>query len=935
MKKNLLIIAISITLLASLFSLINNRLHENTAKKYFKMGEAEKLLYYTQYEFDRTKDPYTNSLPINIKERVLAFASKLPSKESRYSLMKKGDYSDGLFKWENKGPSNIGGRINCVAIDYNNDNIILAGAASGGVWKSNNDGLSWRKTSLPNEIQSVYCIAQDKRKGKSNIWYYGTGELLSTVERKISTMARMSYIGNGIYKSTDNGDSWEALTATQPNKFDKLSDLFQGVWKILPDQNSSNLDVVYAATTGGIMKSIDGGTSWSLVLGDKENLCFSSDLEMTKNGILFAALSRVSLNGVKPKYYGIFRSIDGGANWDNITPSGFPDSTKVVKLALAPSNNKIMYVLTEQPYSGLNPYSFPNSLPELWKYNENSSNKWENISNSIFPPNQEIMNYATLGGYAMNIIVKPDNENFVLLGGTSLYRSQNGFANNLRFDMIGGYYYEGGNFSYDFTTGYLHPDIHGLAFSPSSPNVLYVGSDGGVHKSSNIDGVVPSWVSLNKGLLTSQFYSIAIGRNQNTDFYLGGLQDNGSHYWNNEQSNNKWLEVSGSDGMNVAIANNKTFFLTSWYNGSIIYTKNPYYNKISFQERVTPNNYSQNDFNFYNNFILDPYDDNSIYLPAKNKILYNHNLNLITSNSDLFQSSWEKPSNAFIFSTNENITTIKIFKNKLFQKQMLVGTNYGKLYIISNPDEPTNAKRTEITGSMFPKNGWISSIDVNSSNGKEEYFVTFSNYNVLSIFYSNDEGKSWSSFGGNLEENTDGTGAGPSVRWIKYIPVDNQGLLLVGTDVGCFSTKFIDGMNTEWLQEGKKEIGNVIVEMIDYFKTDNYYEIAIATQGGGIFSTKIPLSDVPAKKISNIIFDVFPNPIRSNAKVNFYLKTNANVSLDVFDLNGKFLKNLFNKQFNEGLQTEEITLTNLNSGSYLLLLKINDYSITKKINMIK
>ncbi|MGB9702257.1 MAG: T9SS type A sorting domain-containing protein [Candidatus Kapaibacteriota bacterium] len=936
MKKIYILFAILFFFVAIVLIIPNINNKDNKQYNIHKLSKAERLLYYTQYEFERTKDPATNSLPEGIKERVMNFASKLPSKESRYINKKIGEYSDGIFKWEIKGPTNIGGRINCVAVDFKNENVLLAGAASGGVWKSNNGGESWKKTSLPNAIQSVYCLAQDKRNNKNNIWYYGTGELLSTVERKISTTARMSYIGNGIYKSTDNGETWFSLPSTQPNNFNKLSDFFQGVWKIVPDVNSSTNDVIYVATTGGIMKSTNGGDSWSLILGDNKNLCFSSDIEMTKEGILYAALSRVSLNGNKPAFYGIFRSSNGGNNWENITPSGFPDSTKVVKLAIAPSNNKIMYVLTEQPYTGLDPYSFPNSITQLWKYNENAQSKWQNLTKSLFPPTQEIMNYATLGGYAMNILVKPDNENFVLLAGTSLYRSQNGFANNLRFDMIGGYYYEEGDFSYDFTSGYLHPDIHGLAFSPTNSNVLYVGSDGGVHKTKNIDGIVPSWVSLNNGLLTSQFYSIAIGQKYDIEYYLGGLQDNGSFYWNSGQVANDWIEVTGADGMNVALSNSREFFITSWYNGALIYTKNPIiYPGTSFQAWITPTDYTSADFNFYNNFILDPYDDNSIFLPAKNKILYNHYLSQINSDLASFRKHWETPAESFIFPKNESITSLKIYKNDAEQKYMLVGTNLGKLYVISNPNYPNKAERIEITGNNFPKGGWISSIEVNSSNGKEEYFVTFSNYNVLSIFYSNDKGKTWSSIGGNLEENIDGTGAGPSVRWIKYVPIDEKGILFVGTDVGCFSTKNIDGMKTEWLQEGKSEIGNVIVEMIDYYKTDTYFEVALATQGGGIYYTKIPLTSIIETPKETYSFEVYPNPIKTNTVITFNLKFSEKVNLELYDLNGKLIKSLFNKYFENGTHIEEIALDNLTSGNYLLSLKIKDKVITKKINIVK
>jgi hypothetical protein len=141
------------------------------------------------------------------------------------------------------------------------ENHILAGSASGGMWESKNKGLLWHKTTSPDAEQSATCLVQDKRPGKRNIWYYGTGELLSTTDRNISTNARTIGIGNGIYKSTDNGATWQPLAATQGASAAYLDDIFQGVWRIVTDPVRTDKDIVYAACYGAIMRSENGGIS--------------------------------------------------------------------------------------------------------------------------------------------------------------------------------------------------------------------------------------------------------------------------------------------------------------------------------------------------------------------------------------------------------------------------------------------------------------------------------------------------------------------------------------------------------------------------------------------------------------------------------------------------------------------------------------------------
>ncbi|MCK5840241.1 MAG: hypothetical protein KAG99_10350, partial [Bacteroidales bacterium] len=219
-----------------------------------KPPRGSMAVYNAEYQFKRQQDPSLGRLPVNIKSKELKFAKTLPKNDTQRSQ-----------EWEWRGPANMGGRMLCLAFDVDDENTILAGSASGGMWKTANRTQYWEKVTEPNVEQSATCIAQDTRPGKQNIWYYGTGELLSTTDRNISTNVRTIGIGNGIFKSIDNGDTWQALESTTGGTQGTLDEIFQGVWNIVTDPVTMNKDVVYAACYGAIMRSEDAGNSWELV----------------------------------------------------------------------------------------------------------------------------------------------------------------------------------------------------------------------------------------------------------------------------------------------------------------------------------------------------------------------------------------------------------------------------------------------------------------------------------------------------------------------------------------------------------------------------------------------------------------------------------------------------------------------------------------------
>lgn len=168
-----------------------------------EIGGREDLMARNEYLRMLTADPSTGQIPFNIRKAELQWDNLLTQQTSRMR--------NQALTIESAGPTNVGGRTRAVAFDVRDENIILAGGVSGGVWKSTDGGTTWIRKSNPENRNSVTCIVQDTRPGKEDTWYHGTGEIVGNSSRGGGAPFR----GNGIYKSTDNGETWNPLPSTQ------------------------------------------------------------------------------------------------------------------------------------------------------------------------------------------------------------------------------------------------------------------------------------------------------------------------------------------------------------------------------------------------------------------------------------------------------------------------------------------------------------------------------------------------------------------------------------------------------------------------------------------------------------------------------------------------------------------------------------------------
>ncbi|MCG8604612.1 hypothetical protein MJD09_06365, partial [bacterium] len=246
--------------------------------------------------------------------------------------LRKGVRSVQKQPWRPIGPTNIGGRTLAIALNPQNPNTVYAGSASGGLWRSLSGGRgadAWEKIRTGFPVLGVSAIAMAAN--DSNTIYIGTGEMYGRAETFPGIVGdrttRGSY-GIGILKTTDGGLTWsKALDWTLNQR--------RGVQDVRIDPLDSN--TVWAATTEGTYKSTDAGATWNLVL----DVVMRTDIAMNPND---SDTVFVACGGMGSPGHGLYRTLDGGANWDKMDLLG-PSFTFLgkAKLGMSQSSPNIVY----------------------------------------------------------------------------------------------------------------------------------------------------------------------------------------------------------------------------------------------------------------------------------------------------------------------------------------------------------------------------------------------------------------------------------------------------------------------------------------------------------------------------------------------------------------------------------------------------------------
>ena len=486
-----------------------------------------------EYELARLADPETGEIPVKMRQRELKWISNLRSK---YKSKKASSHV-----WKSMGPVNVGGRTRAMAIDVTNENVILAGGVSAGVWRSVDQGLNWTKVTSKEQHHSVTTIVQDTRAGKTNVWYYGSGEGSGNSASKSFSGY---YYGNGVYKSTDGGITWDTLTGTVSGT-PQVGGVWDLIWRIAIDPSIDSVDIVYVTTENTLFRSEDGGVTWTEPINvGTINGQITTDIAVSPTGIAYFTVSSGAANK------GIYRSMDHGLTWTIISNGiGWPAIHDRTVLAINPSNENSVYFLAHSPTYGQQSFVFFGGIEwnSLWKYRyitgdgAGSNGVWTDLSSNI--PNNgpsAIDNFNAQGGYDLVVAIKPDDSNTVFIGGTNLYRSTDGFTTPNNITHIGGY---GPGSTIPFYDVYLnhHPDNHVVVFIPSNPDKMISATDGGVFRTNDCMATTVAWTDLNNGYTTTQFYTIALDHGPaNSDVIFGGLQDNGTWWTKSSDPSVAW-----------------------------------------------------------------------------------------------------------------------------------------------------------------------------------------------------------------------------------------------------------------------------------------------------------------------------------------------------------------------------------------------------------
>ncbi len=885
-----------------------------------------------KWEMKRLADPATGKIPDNVRQRELAYAATLPNDAStnRANLV-----------WTNRGPWNVGGKTGAFGIDVTNENRLLAGTHSGGMWLSSDGGGSWAMTNTAAQLKGANCLVQDHRPNHTNNWYYGGGNPWASAGGGGSAF----FMGDGIYKSSDNGLTWTPQAPTTTANANAFTGSWQIIYSLAVDQSApDSLDEVYVAMYGGVYRSVTGfaTTGWTAC---KTGGAYFTEVAVTTTGVVYITLDSTSTQR------GIWRSTDG-ITFTNILPANFPTSYNRIQLGINPNNENEVYFLANTPGFGKHTIDFLQNdhYNSLWKYNYVSGNgsgaggTWQDLSVNLPVSGGTFDKFQTQESYDMLVKVKPGNSNVVFIGGTNLYRSTSAFQDSTHTSYIGGYL-QGCNVPY--VDSYLnhHPDQHCLEFLASNPNVMYSANDGGVFKTMNNTDSNVVWQSMDNGYITSMFYTIAIDHaTVGNDVIVGGAQDNGSWFTNNNIPTSPWLHVHGGDGSWCQVADGRTSYYFSIQNGMRVVKENldANGNALSFA-RVDP--IGGKGYQWMNPFVLDPNNNNIMYLAGGKYLWRNSDLSAVPMNNtwDSISTNWVRWADSVPTAKSE-ITALTVCKTPA--NRVYYGTDNTRVYRVDNANTgtPTPVDITSTTvNNLFPTStnpyyyAYVSNIAVDPTDGNK-LMVIFSNYNVSSIYYSSDGGTTWSKQGGNLE--SVGNVLAPSIRWASILPVADGKVYLVGTSIGLFATDSLAGNATTWVQLGTNTIGNAVCDMIETRVSDGL--VVVATHTNGIYSTTISsIHDLPlsANEIAgyNNEFQLtaYPNPMIETTTIDFNLSKKSKVNLTILDDCGRLVETLIDEQLQQGKHSVVFNRKNLKSGIYYYSLIADDRRKTNKMVLIK
>ena len=787
------------------------------------------------------------------------------------------------LNWRSIGPANMGGRTADVEGVPGDPNTVYAATASGGLWKTTNGGTTWKPIFERHGTLSIGDIALAP--GNPDVIWVGTGE--SNVRNSVS-------FGDGVYKSTDGGNTWQHLGLKESERISAIV------------INPQNPDIVYVGALGhafgpneerGVFMTTDGGKTWTKTLYvDNQHGVSDLEIDPSNPNILYAGMWSFER---KPWTHrsgsekgGVFKSVDGGRTWNKLT-NGLPKLIGRIGVRVAPSNPNVVYAIVEAKDGTL----------------YRSNDRGETFQ--MVSKNAQIV---SRGFYYTTVRVNPLNENQIYAVASTLFTSVDG---GKTFRSI---------------TSRSHIDFHALWIDPKNPKRMWHGQDGGIGVS--YDGG-ETWEAV-YNMPLGQFYQIHADNRLPFYYVMGGLQDNGS--WTGPSRtrepsgimNDDWRMVSFGDGFYVI--NNPDQpeeYLSESQGGNIVLTD------FRSREQQLVNPWGRGSgggpaegqkfrFNWNSPIVLSQHEKTTVYFAG----------NVVFKSPD-FGRTWQQISSDLTTNNPEKLkdsggpvaventgaeyhsTIISLGESPVDKSQLWVGTDDGNVQLTKDGGKSWSNLIRNFSG--VPANSPVSHIEP-SRTGAGVAYVAFDRHMFDDfrpyIFKTTNGGQSWSNISGNL----------PAKAYVQIIREDpkNTALLYAGTELGLYAS-YDGGKN--WIALNLKNLPNVSVHDIVVHPREN--DLILATHGRSIwiFDDATPIQQLKQQIIDSEmhLFPVRPalrfasrftrygigdkqftgpNP-PAGALITYYLKEKPDdkktFKLQIFDRTGKLVQDIDKPPKEKGL----------------------------------
>ena len=731
-------------------------------------GDLSKVPGWKQYKrweyfWEQRVDPATGKFPeYNSLKIYDEYLTKLKS-SIKNSIS--GNWQDLGSETSTSGYAGLG-RINCISFHPTDTNVYWVGAPSGGIWKTADDGETWTVLSDNNPVLGVSDIAVPSDYEISQTLYIATGDRDGG---SVWSLGGSSYDNNsvGVLKTIDGGLSW----STTGLSFSVSDEYTIGRLLIHPTDNT----ILYAATTAGVYKSTNSGTNWTYL-----SVNAFIDMEFQPGNPLVMYGSTKSWSDTK-----IYKSTNGGANWTEV--HSVPG--RRTELAVTPDEPNWVYAIAANSERGLE--GVYKSVDQGANFSAVLVGVAESTSCLGYYSDGSGDNTGQ-GSYDLAIAVDPNDASKIYFGGVNSWRSLDGGATWEIMNM-----WTSGS-SYNISgVPVVHADKHCLVFRNSS-SVLFEGNDGGIYKATTNGN---AWTDKSNGLGINQLYRFSVSQTIK-DMVLAGLQDNGSKML----YNGNWSDVTGGDGMECKIDySDANIQYATYVSGTLYRTENSWSSKVTISDNIGAGDLSGA---WVAPFVMHPTNPSVLFVGYEE----------IWKTDDKGDTFTQMSS----FNSGENLNVLDISPSNPLK--LVAGT---RSQISLSLNEGVNWQ--DITSNLPVGTSSITNV-IFKHDDENTLWVTMGNYSGNQVYESVNGGQNWTNISLGLP-------ALPAMSIIQNVQNTSVNELYVSMDVGVY-VKY-GAADWQMFSEG---MPNVLVTDLDiYYDNVNSANnrLYAATFGRGVWASEL------------------------------------------------------------------------------------------------